>query len=135
MWPTCEACKNVFLNTSPRVPRFCSKRCEQSVKSGVKSEGVKRSRAQEVRIAKDLTGNRVPGSGAVPGLDGDVRSADWLVECKTTKHRSFSLTLKDWLKIRGEAGLSMRKPLMMLEIAGEEFAVLSKEDFLQLIKR
>ncbi len=136
MWPTCEKCGQTFLKVGPQERQYCSKKCEDAArKTGVKSVGVKRSRAQELRIAADLGGNRVPGSGAVPGLDGDVRSSEWLAECKTTTHRSFSITLKDWQKIQGEAGLSMRKPLMMVEIDGEELAVLSKEAFLDLIKR
>lgn len=65
----------------------------------------KRSVKQESELAKELRGRRTPGSGS-KSVKGDVRCKGILrVEAKTTKNKSFSVTLDMIHKIE-EAALS-----------------------------
>lgn len=88
-----------------------------------------RSVKQEKRVASELRGNTVIASGSLWGSKGDVRSEDFLVECKTTEKSFYSLTLSTWLKIRTEAikdGLRLPAMCIDLENGGSRFAVLEK---------
>lgn len=143
-WSTCVECNKPYMEIALpgklKHGGVCSHACAHKHAERMKSEdkaatsgrNVRKSRKQEVSVAERMGGTRVPGSGAVPGLDGDVKSKTWLIECKTTSHDSFKLTMKDWNKIAGEAGLSMRKPVMFIDINGEELAVVSMADFLAM---
>ena len=65
----------------------------------------KRSLRQERDLAEAIGGRQQPGSGAIPGLKGDVRlKGVFRCESKSTVHRSWSLKLDDLAKIRSEAG-------------------------------
>jgi hypothetical protein len=61
-----------------------------------------------------------------------VRSEDLLVEAKTTEAASFSLKKATWDKIRREALLDGRIPVMAVQIQGRNLVVLDEEDFLEL---
>ena len=51
------------------------------------------SNRQEKAVAKAVGGKQVSNSGATAFSKGDVRTADWLIECKTctTEKKSFSI--------------------------------------------
>lgn len=98
----------------------------------LKPDNHKKSRLQENRAASDYGGKVTPGSGNQWHSKADVRTPDWLIECKTTTHQSYSLTRKTWLKIYMEAVLDNRTPAMEIEIDGTCLVVLSKEDFREL---
>lgn len=57
------------------------------------------SKLQESKVAKVLGGKPTPNSGATKYIKGDVKSSNWLLECKTcmAPKQSFSIK-KDWLK-------------------------------------
>lgn len=58
------------------------------------SDSHHRSKQQEAETAKRLGGTQVPGSGC-GNVKGDVRVTGVArIECKTTKHRSFSVTME-----------------------------------------
>jgi len=79
----------------------------------------KRSRKQERATAKDLKGRTTPATGARWHSKGDVRSDKFLVECKITEKRSYSLPLKVWEKILNEARRDgFRTPAMCIEVHG-----------------
>ena len=61
------------------------------------------SNKQEKRVADELGGKTVIGSGSLWGAKGDVRTEDYLIECKTTKKTSYPLSADTWLKIEREA--------------------------------
>ena len=75
------------------------------------------SNKQEKMIAKELGGYPIGGSGAMPGAPGDVKTYEWLVECKThTKpdHTIF-FDLGVWEKIQKEAMAMHRKPVLIVD--------------------
>lgn len=68
------------------------------------------SNRQEKAVAKAVGGKQVANSGATAFSKGDVRTADWLIECKTTttEKKSFSIK-KDWLDKNREEAFAMNK--------------------------
>jgi hypothetical protein len=87
---------------------------------------------------KDATlfgGRRTPRSGGLWFAKGDVKSDVFLIENKTTKHKSFSITDKIWEKIEKEALLNKRIPMLSIEFgdAVKELIVLDKNDFITII--
>jgi hypothetical protein len=63
-------------------------------------------------------------------MKGDVRSEDLLIEAKCTAKASISITLSVWEKIRREAILDGRVPVLALQIQDRNLIVLDEEDFL-----
>lgn len=96
-----------------------------------------KSNKQEKRVAKDLEGKEVIGSGCLWGAKGDVKTDHFLIECKTTKNSYYSLKLKTWEKIRKEALKESNKiPIIVIDLKdfGNSYqtntlVVLNKEDF------
>ncbi len=80
----------------------------------------KHGQKAEKRTAKRLGGQVRRGSGAIEGYKGDITLHDFLVENKTTIHRSFSLKL-DWLdKISLEAREEGRVPALAVQFVDSE---------------
>lgn len=89
----------------------------------------------EEQLAKDFGGEVQSGSGNVWNKKGDVRAGNkFLIEGKYTSKKSFSLTLKLWDKIYGEALDNFRLPMMGIKIQDTEIVVLDKDDFLTFLK-
>ena len=96
---------------------------------------MKRWQKKEVRDAKSFSGRRQARSGGLWNQKGDVRSAEWLIECKSTEQKGYRLTPELWKKIRSEAIKSGRKPLLSIELNdGTELCVLGKDDLVELLK-
>lgn len=100
---------NAYLDALGRLPRGnkpAKKRLNPSQKRAVK---------QERETALRLGGSRTPASGA-RDVKGDVRVKRIArIECKTTKHKSFSVTLDMVRKIE-EAALSAGEiPVLVVE--------------------
>jgi hypothetical protein len=93
------------------------------------------SRLQEKRAAKDYKGKTTPGSGNQWHSKGDVRSADYLIECKTTSKASYSLRADTMSKIMDEALLENRTPIMEVEFGehGITCVIMDKNDFLEIM--
>lgn len=92
----------------------------------------KKSQLQEKRVAKDLNAKTVVASGALWSAKADVRSDEFLVECKTTEKPFYSLTLKVWEKIEKEAIKDgLRIPVMCVDTnnGNNRFAVFLEKDF------
>lgn len=84
-----------------------------------------RSVEQEDFIAKKVSGRRSPSSGASDKEDGDVENEVFLIECKTTGEfdkpaKSISIKLEDLEKIRDEAMVAGKVPVMALRIHNPE---------------
>ena len=78
-----------------------------------------RAKKQEKERALLLRAAQVPGSGA-GAMKGDVRHKGLLrLECKTTKHKSFSLTLEMVHKIEEAALSSGEMPAILVEFNDE----------------
>lgn len=91
------------------------------------------SNLQEKRIAKEVSGRTVIASGSLWGSKGDVRTEDFLIECKTTQKEFYSLTAVTWKKIRTEAIKDgIRSPVMCISLYGVEFAVADFVEFEEL---
>lgn len=73
-----------------------------------------RSIVQEERVAKAFKGKRQKGSGAVKFYRGDVVADRYLVEAKTTKRKSFTLTRFLLAKIEREAFAVGKKPALVV---------------------
>lgn len=98
----------------------------------MRSEGQKQSLAHEKRLAKAIGGQRVAASGAFWSRKGDVRSADMLIEHKWTGKKSFSLKAEVLKKILLEATLAGRLPVLGIHLDGDNYVVLTEDDFLEL---
>jgi hypothetical protein len=86
-----------------------------------RSQGQRASRKQEARIAESVGGRVTSGSGNTDFATqkGDVRKQFELrIEGKTTKARSFILSLDTWQKIQYEAGAAGETPVMQIEFQG-----------------
>lgn len=96
----------------------------------------KRSQKQEKSVAKDLGAKTVIASGALWGAKGDVRSDQFLFECKTTEKPKYIFTAKSWEKITKQAIADhMRIPVFVVDICDKErFFIVNAEDFSPLIK-
>lgn len=68
------------------------------------------SNRQEKAVAKAVGGKQVSNSGATAFNKGDVRTNDWLIECKTctTEKKSFSIK-KEWIEKNQEEAFAMNK--------------------------
>lgn len=94
-----------------------------------------KSKKQERFVAEGISGRTVPASGAFWSRKGDARSDEYLVEAKRTDRASISIKREVWDKIRREAILDGRVPVLALQIQDRNFAVLDWEDFLALSER
>lgn len=72
---------------------------------------------QEKIVAKSLGGYQIGGSGAAPTAPGDVKTYEWLVECKThTKpDQNIYFDANVWTKICNEATATFRKPVLVVD--------------------
>lgn len=95
-----------------------------------KTPGQKASQFHEKRLAHVLDGTRPAASGAFWTRKGDVRSDKYLVEHKYTEKKSFSLTRTVLDKIRTEAIMDGRIPVVALHIGGRDYVVLHEDDWL-----
>lgn len=97
------------------------------------SKKVKRqSRKQEESVAQDIGGRAHPNSGALYYAKGDVSNDRILVECKQTKHASYSLSLVELTRIEAQAKQVGKLPAFFIRfiLTEREYVVLRKEDFL-----
>ncbi len=74
-----------------------------------------RSKRQETEIARRTKGRITPGSGNQK-IKGDVRIKGIArIEAKTTKHKSFTVTLDMYRKIEEAALASQELPIIVIE--------------------
>ena len=70
---------------------------------------------QEESIAKNLGGRRQPGSGALPGIKGDVKvDGTYRIEAKYTRNKTYRLDRAELNKIRGEC-VGLEVPLFVVD--------------------
>lgn len=74
-------------------------------------------RLREKAIARDLGGRVQPASGAFPNHPGDVTTDSCLIESKFTKARSYTFSLEALHKLKREAELIQKIPVLVLEFA------------------
>lgn len=98
----------------------------------MKSEGQKKSRQHENRIAKRIGGKRTAASGAYWSRKGDVRSDDLLIEHKYTGKKQTTIKSDVLKKIMREAILDGRIPVLGIHLDGEDYVVLTEHDFIEM---
>jgi hypothetical protein len=96
------------------------------------TEGQRRSKRQEKRLAADVGGRRTAGSGNGWAVKNDVRNDRWSIEAKTTERRSYSLRLDALKQAEKHALLDGREMAFCVEIAGESFVVVTYDTFRHL---
>lgn len=106
---------------------------------------VRTSQKQERRGAEQHGGRVRPGSGSKPAAKGDVRTSTnagesiatsgMLIEYKRTEGKGIRLTTVMLEKIRREALLDGRRPLLGFELGGRDYVVQPAEDWLEREER
>ncbi len=96
------------------------------------------SNKQEKRVAKAVGGKQTANSGATAFSKGDVRTDQWLIECKTcvTEKSSFSIK-REWLIKNREEAFAMCKSYSALTFDygdGKQYYVIDEKLFKQLVK-
>ncbi len=89
---------------------------------------------KEKNDQKSFGGRKSRGSGNIWFQPGDLKTDDFLIECKYTKNKSFSINIEKWQKIYDEALFSHKLPVMSIQMQNTEVVVLSKSDFETLLK-
>lgn len=92
----------------------------------------RRSRLQENKAAKSYGGMRTPGSGNQWFAKADIKTPDWLIECKSTTRASYGLKAETFLTLKRQSLIENKLPLLEIELPGITCVVLDKEDFLIL---
>lgn len=96
------------------------------------------SSRQEKRVAKAVNGKQVANSGAPIFVAGDVRTDDWLLECKThTEERQQFTIKKEWIEKNREEAFQMGKHHSAVVIDfgdGVQHYLISERDFLELLE-
>lgn len=95
-----------------------------------RSPGQKESQHHERRLADLLDGSRPAASGAFWSRKGDVRTDEFLIEHKYTAKKSMSITRTVLDKIRDEAILDGRTPVLAVHIGGRDYVILQEDDWL-----
>jgi hypothetical protein len=98
----------------------------------MRSEGQIQSKKHEDRLAKAIGGSRNAASGAFWSRKGDVRSKDLLVEHKWTGKKQVTVQAAVLEKIVKEAILDDRIPVLGFHLNGENYVMLTEDDFLEL---
>ena len=93
---------------------------------------------QEKRVAKRVGGKQVSNSGATSFSKGDVRTSDWLIECKTCTSPKSSMSIKKaWLEKNEEEAFAMRRNYNAVAIdfgSSETYYIIDEKTFLKLLK-
>lgn len=97
----------------------------------------KDSQRQERNLARNTNGTVNAGSGNQWLRKGDVRTEKELWELKITDKKSYALKDADLEKNSNQALVDGRIPIFLVEFktTGNEWVILSKDDFLDLRER
>lgn len=71
-----------------------------------------------------------PGSGNGWIRKADVRTLDYLIECKTTTKNSYSIKKETWEILNKQAIIDDRIPVMIIDINGKTLMIADPEDFM-----
>lgn len=89
------------------------------------------SKKQETRVAKSLRGKVNANSGATGFYKGDIRTDDFLIECKTATKEVKSVSIKkEWLEKLKEEKFAMGKSQMAIAFDfgdGEDWFIIQKD--------
>jgi len=95
---------------------------------------MKKSNRQERAAAKTYKGSRQPRSGAGWMRKNDVRSEDFLIECKLTENlKTYTIKFSDLRELEYRALQEDRTPILQFDLGGKQYVVLTQDDFLGMI--
>jgi len=77
---------------------------------------------------------KVKASGSLWYSPGDGKSSIFLVDSKQTEKKSYAVSMKTWDKLYEEALFAQRLPLLSLQIQDIDLVMMSREDFVNLLK-
>lgn len=96
------------------------------------------SNKQEKRVAKAIGGKQTANSGATMFSKGDVRTEEWIIECKTKTSDCKSMTIqKEWIEKNEEEAFSMGKSYSAVAIDfgdGNNHYIISEKLFKKLLR-
>lgn len=98
------------------------------------SDALKKSQAQERRIAKRHGGTLNSGSGNQWRRKNDVRSDGVLWEMKRTDKKQITIKADDIEDLRRNATLEDRMPVLHVEIGKRRCVILLEEDYESLVE-
>ena len=94
------------------------------------------SNKQEKKVAKAVGGKKVANSGATKFSKGDVRTDNWLFECKTKTTPSESMTIhKEWIEKNEEEAFAMGKDYSAVVIdfgSSNNYYIVDEKTFLSM---
>jgi len=123
--------RSKFYDEAPKKPK----------PKGMGLAGNDLSKKQESRVAQRSGGRRVPASGALPGIKGDVSGKLHLIECKTTGKKSIRIEQRWLTKIAREAAMKHKMPGLVFsfpDIASDvdqDWIAVPMRDFVNLLAR
>lgn len=80
-------------------------------------------------VAERLGASKVRLSGRLQQFKGDVKSTDYLIDCKYTEHDGYAFTLSLWDKLSDWARNESRVPLAAIRTGdGHEFVILPMQE-------
>lgn len=99
------------------------------------------SSRQEKAVAKAIGGKQTANSGATMFSKGDVRTEDWLIECKTKTSPSASISIKrEWIEKNEEEAFAMSKHHSAIAFNfgdlrnAKNYYIISETEFLRLLR-
>lgn len=98
----------------------------------------KDSKKQETKIARDIGGSTVPGSGCFACFPHDVTSDMFLVEAKYTDAKSYSLKQQSWKELLKNSIKGGKLPVFVIDFrmyGGDRLAVIRWEEFMDYLNR
>ena len=94
-------------------------------------ERIRKSRAQEKRIARKVGGTLNAGSGN-KDRKNDVREQGTLWEMKRTDAKSITIKATDLRDLRKHASLEDRLPIMHIELGGRKYVIMEEDDYFDM---
>jgi hypothetical protein len=87
-----------------------------------------RSKKSEKEAAAFLGGGVQPASGALPNplMKADVKSANFLVDDKVTDCKSYNVKFDLWLKLKREAFMNRKRPMIRINGPTETLYVIDE---------
>jgi hypothetical protein len=147
IWVACVQCKQKkFVGALDIDPEefLCSRDCSKlwdkahpplgpKVGFGTRSMTAK-SKRESKKLDSLIGGKVVPGSGAVPGLDGDRITGLTMIEEKVTDASSFRLTRQMWEKLIGEAAKNGKHSALVLRLGPHRIVMLPLAEALERLE-
>jgi len=72
-------------------------------------------------------------SGRISGAKGDIVTPKFLIECKFTDGKQYILKKDILRKISVEALQAGKSPALSLDIDGDKYVVVTREDFIEFL--